>query len=169
MSTSLSYLITYRFVPETPSYLLYTNQEERAERSLRWLRGGSWSTRRSHLGSHSCWWSRERIRDRGEEEEVRSEEVPDVSEEMATIHSNIRRAKEEQRGAARCCRDTLVPRLLKPLALTCGLTFFHRFSGVAAFNFYAVTIFQEASASFNPHLAAVTVGAVQVRTYSILY
>lgn len=88
---------------------------------------------------------------------------PDVAEEMATIHSNIRRAKEDQRSAAHCCRDALVPRLLKPLALTCGLTFFHRFSGVAAFNFYAVTIFQEASSSFNPHLAAVTVGAVQVQ------
>ena len=32
-------LITAQYIPETPSFLLYTNQEERAERALQWLRG----------------------------------------------------------------------------------------------------------------------------------
>ena len=42
--------------------------------------------------------------------------------------------------------------------------FFHRFSGVAAFNFYAVTIFKEAFAggSYSPHWAAVGTGFVQL-------
>lgn len=37
-----------------------------------------------------------------------------------------------------------------------------RFSGVAAFNFYAVTIFRDSFGSFNPHLAAVVTGTVQL-------
>ena len=53
-----------RCVPETPSFLLYTHQEEKAERALQWLRG----------------------------------EEADVSAEMATIHGNIRRMREQ--GAA---------------------------------------------------------------------
>ena len=78
-----------RCVPETPSFLLYTHQEEKAERALQWLRG----------------------------------EEADVSAEMATIHGNIRRMREQ--GAD--CRRVLVPQLVRPLLLTCGLMFFHRF------------------------------------------
>ena len=37
-----------------------------------------------------------------------------------------------------------------------------RFSGVAAFNFYAVAIFRDSFGSFNPHLAAVVTGSVQL-------
>jgi len=119
-------LITAQYIPETPSFLLYTNQEERAERALQWLRGPD----------------------------------ADISGEMATIHSNIRRMKDQGTG----CKNVIVPQLVKPLLITCGLMFFLRFSGVAAFNFYAVTIFQ---ASFgggllNPHLAAVITGTVQL-------
>ena len=32
-------LITAQYVPETPSFLLYTDQESRAEKALQWLRG----------------------------------------------------------------------------------------------------------------------------------
>ena len=81
--------IINRCVPETPSFLLYTHQEEKAERALQWLRG----------------------------------EEADVSAEMATIHGNIRRMREQ--GAD--CRRVLVPQLVRPLLLTCGLMFFHRF------------------------------------------
>ena len=81
--------LIYRYVPETPSFLLYTHQEEKAERALQWLRG----------------------------------EEADVSAEMATIHGNIRRMREQ--GAD--CRRVLVPQLVRPLLLTCGLMFFHRF------------------------------------------
>jgi len=83
----------------------------------------------------------------------------DISGEMATIHSNIRRMKEQGTG----CRNVIVPQLVKPLAITCGLMFFLRFSGVAAFNFYAVPIFQESFGGWlNPHLAAVITGTVQL-------
>ena len=44
------------------------------------------------------------------------------SGEMATIHSNIRRMKEQ--GTA--CKNVLVPQLIKPLMITCGLMFFLR-------------------------------------------
>ena len=35
----LMLLITAQYVPESPSYLLYNNQEEKAVKSLQWLRG----------------------------------------------------------------------------------------------------------------------------------
>ena len=84
----LMLLITGQYVPETPSYLLYTNQEARAEKSLQWLRGPD----------------------------------TDISAEMATIHSNIRRMREQGTN----CKNVLVPQLLKPLMITCGLMFFQR-------------------------------------------
>ena len=105
--------VTSRFVPETPSHLLYTNQEEKAEKALIWLRGG---------------------KDADDDDDCEES----VAAEMATIHANIRRMREQ--GTS--CKDVLVPQLVRPLLVTCGLMFFHRFSGVAAFNFYAVTIFQ---------------------------
>ena len=79
-------------MPETPSFLLYTHQEEKAERALQWLRGDD----------------------------------ADVSAEMATIHSNIRRMKEQGTD----CQRVLVPQLVRPLLVTCGLMFFHRFVGL---------------------------------------
>merc|ERR1719204_2701376 len=36
----LMLLVTVQYAPETPSYLLYSDQVEKAERSLQWLRGG---------------------------------------------------------------------------------------------------------------------------------
>jgi hypothetical protein len=81
-------VFSFQYVPETPSYLLYTNQEARAEKSLQWLRGPE----------------------------------ADISSEMATIHSNIRRMRDQ--GTS--CRNVLVPQLLKPLLITCGLMFFQR-------------------------------------------
>ena len=77
-----------RCVPETPSFLLYTHQEEKAEAALQWLRG----------------------------------EDADVTAEMATIHSNIRRMREQGTD----CQRVLVPQLVRPLLVTCGLMFFHR-------------------------------------------
>ena len=130
--------ITSRFVPETPSFLLYTSQEEKAEKALQWLRRG-----------------------RRKRREYDDDFDPDVSAEMATIHSNVRRMKEQGSD----CKNVLVPQLLRPLLITCGLMFFHRFSGVAAFNFYAVTIFRESFSSskpMNPHWAAVATGSVQL-------
>lgn len=69
-------------------------------------------------------------------------------------------------------QSVLVPQLIKPLAITCGLMFFHRFSGVAAFNFYAVDLFRaisssESSPSINPHFAAVATGFVQLVAASV--
>ena len=89
-------------MPETPSFLLYTHQEEKAERALQWLRGDD----------------------------------ADVSAEMATIHSNIRRMKEQGTD----CQRVLVPQLVRPLLVTCGLMFFHRFVGLElAFDYFHIT------------------------------
>ncbi len=83
---------TARSVPETPSFLLYTNQEEKAEKALQWLRGTE----------------------------------TDVSAEMATIHSNVRRMREQGTD----CKGVLVPQLVRPLLITCGIMFFHRYGKV---------------------------------------
>lgn len=82
------------------------------------------------------------------------------SGEMATIHSNIRRMKDQGPGR----KSVIIPKLVKPLLITCGLMFFLRFSGVSAFNFYAVPIFQQSFGGtlLNPHLAAVITGTVQL-------
>ena len=85
----LMLLITAQYVPETPSYLLYTNQEEKAEKSLQWLRGSE----------------------------------TDISRELSTIHSNIRRMKDQGRE----CKKILVPQLIKPFLITAGLMVFLRY------------------------------------------
>ena len=79
----------FRCVPETPSFLLYNNQEAKAEKALQWLRGSE----------------------------------TDVTSELGTIYSNIRRMKDQGTD----CQDVLVPQLVRPLLVTCGLMFFHRF------------------------------------------
>ncbi|CAB4058587.1 TRET1 [Lepeophtheirus salmonis] len=123
-------------VPETPSFLVFTNQDKRAERSLRWLRGASYYT-------HDAF----------------DDDNMGVSEELATLHANIR-MKREQRSC--CSKKVVMSQLFRPLSITCGVMFFTRFSGVTAFNFYAVPIFRESFESFNPHLAAVLTGSVQL-------
>lgn len=54
------------------------------------------------------------------------------------------------------------PRLYKPIAITCGLMFFQRFSGANAFNYYAVIIFRQTLGGMNPHGATIAIGFVQL-------
>nr|CAH7730484.1 unnamed protein product [Callosobruchus chinensis] len=51
----------------------------------------------------------------------------------------------------------LIQSLKTPVMIACGLMFFQRFSGVNAFNFYVVSVFQETFGGTNPHSAAVAV------------
>jgi MFS family permease len=117
-------LVTVHYAPETPSFLLYSGQVEKAERSLQWLRGGA----------------------------------VDVSGELATIQVNIQASREEVND----CKFVLLPKLIKPILLTSTLMFFNRFSGVVAFNFYAVTIFSQVFSDINPHLGAVVTAVTQL-------
>jgi sugar porter (SP) family MFS transporter len=121
----LMLLVTVQYAPETPSYLIYSDQMEKAERSLQWLRGGS---------------------------------SDDVTAELATIQVNIAASREEPLD----CKFVLVPKLIKPMLITCSLMFFNRFSGVVAFNFYAVTIFSQVFSDINPHLGAVVTAITQL-------
>lgn len=54
------------------------------------------------------------------------------------------------------------PELYKPIAITCGLMFFQRFSGANAFNYYAVIIFRQTLGGMNPHGATIAIGFVQL-------
>jgi len=120
----LMLLVTVQYAPETPSYLLYSDQVEKAERSLQWLRGGR----------------------------------ADVSAELATIQINIAASRQEPIN----CKFVLLPKLIKPILITSALMFFNRFSGVVAFNFYAVTIFSQVFSDINPHLGAVVTAITQL-------
>ena len=84
----------------------------------------------------------------------------DVSDELATIQINVDRSRQEKLSTPKC--STLSSRLLKPVLLTCAVMFFTRFSGVIAFNFYAVTIFSQVFTKLSPHLGAVISAIVQL-------
>ena len=117
-------LVTVQYVPETPSYLVFSGRMEEAERSLHWLRG----------------------------------DLVDVSSELSTIQVNIHSARAEHVD----CSSVILPKLVKPVIITCTLMFFNRFSGVVAFNFYAVTIFSQVFSSINPHIGAIISAIVQL-------
>ena len=85
-------------------------------------------------------------------------EVVDVSSQIATMQVNIKTSRVEEVE----CKSVLLPKLVKPILLTCTLMFFNRFSGVVAFNFYAVTIFSQVFSDINPHLGAVVSAVVQL-------
>ncbi|KAK0079767.1 hypothetical protein PV326_008554, partial [Microctonus aethiopoides] len=54
------------------------------------------------------------------------------------------------------------PRLYKPIAITCGLMFFQRFSGANAFIYYAVMVFRQTLGGVSPHGATIAIGFVQL-------
>ena len=84
----------------------------------------------------------------------------DVSQELAVIQINIDKTRAEAKSRPLC--SVILPRLIKPLLLTCTVMFFTRFSGVIAFNFYAVSIFSQVLTSVSPHLGAVVSALVQL-------
>lgn len=124
----LTLFITAMYVPETPSYLVYTGQRKRAEDALKWLR------------------------DRDED--------GDVDAELDIMLENVSRKSSNKRNWRN-------KRLVKPLLITCGLTFFARFSGIAALNCYAVSVFRETFFRLNPHLVAVIAASVQLAASGI--
>ena len=87
-------------------------------------------------------------------------DLTDVREELATIQINVERSRLSARTVSPC--STISSRLIKPVLLTCAVMFFTRFSGVIAFNFYAVTIFSQVFTSLSPHLGAVVSAVVQL-------
>jgi len=83
-------------VPETPSFLVLSGEDDRALRALHWLRGASDSDDDS--------------------------DDDDVSAEIATIHANVRRQRDHTDAGVPVVKRQLV----RPLIVTCGLMFFHR-------------------------------------------
>lgn len=77
------------------------------------------------------------------------------------IKTNILASRAKQYGLT-LKSSMLTPRLYKPIAITCGLMFFQRFSGANAFNYYAVIIFRQTLGGMNPHGATIAIGFVQL-------
>ncbi|XP_035724804.1 facilitated trehalose transporter Tret1-2 homolog isoform X1 [Vespa mandarinia] len=89
---------------------------------------------------------------------LRGEQV-DIRHELQVIKTNILASRAKQYGLK---SSMLTPRLYKPIAITCGLMFFQRFSGANAFNYYAVIIFRQTLGGMNPHGATIAIGFVQL-------
>nr|KAF7392438.1 hypothetical protein H0235_017437 [Vespula pensylvanica] len=91
---------------------------------------------------------------------LRGEQV-DIRHELQVIKTNILASRAKQYGLT-LKSSMLTPRLYKPIAITCGLMFFQRFSGANAFNYYAVIIFRQTLGGMNPHGATIAIGFVQL-------
>ncbi|XP_044006249.1 facilitated trehalose transporter Tret1-like isoform X2 [Aphidius gifuensis] len=80
----------------------------------------------------------------------------DIIPELQIIKKNVLASRAKQYELT--FRDSVVTsRLYKPIAITCGLMFFQRFSGANAFIYYAVTIFKETLSVMSPHNAAIAI------------
>ncbi|KAK2582894.1 hypothetical protein KPH14_008968 [Odynerus spinipes] len=91
---------------------------------------------------------------------LRGEQV-DIRHELQVIKTNILASRAKQYGLT-FRNSMMTPRLYKPIAITCGLMFFQRFSGANAFNYYAVIIFRQTLGGMNPHGATIAIGFVQL-------
>ncbi|XP_012285386.1 facilitated trehalose transporter Tret1-2 homolog isoform X2 [Orussus abietinus] len=85
----------------------------------------------------------------------------DVRHELQVIKTNVLASRAKQYGLT-FRNSVFTPRLYKPIAITCGLMFFQRFSGANAFNYYAVIIFRQTLGGMNPHGATIAIGFVQL-------
>ncbi|XP_017762218.1 PREDICTED: facilitated trehalose transporter Tret1-2 homolog, partial [Eufriesea mexicana] len=85
----------------------------------------------------------------------------DIRHELQVIKTNILASRAEQYELT-FKNSMFTPRLYKPIAITCGLMFFQRFSGANAFNYYAVIIFRQTLGGMNPHGATIAIGFVQL-------
>ncbi|XP_076226371.1 facilitated trehalose transporter Tret1-2 homolog isoform X1 [Nomia melanderi] len=85
----------------------------------------------------------------------------DIRHELQVIKTNILASRAKQYELT-FKNSMFTPRLYKPIAITCGLMFFQRFSGANAFNYYAVIIFRQTLGGMNPHGATIAIGFVQL-------
>lgn len=153
----LMLFISALFIPETPSYLVLNGRDEEAARSLQWLRG-------PHVDiSHELQVANDEKGNEKKKIRIYVEKVTIIQRLLAfqIIKTNVSAARATQYGLT-LRNSILTPRLYKPIAITCGLMFFQRFSGANAFNFYAVSIFRQTLGGMNPHWAAIAIGFVQL-------
>lgn len=80
----------------------------------------------------------------------------DIRPELQVIKTNVLASRAKQYELT-FRHSVFTPRLYKPIAITCGLMFFQRFSGANAFMYYSVTIFKETLGGMSPHNAAIAI------------
>ncbi|XP_008546660.1 facilitated trehalose transporter Tret1-2 homolog isoform X1 [Microplitis demolitor] len=85
----------------------------------------------------------------------------DVRQELQVIKTNVLASRAKQYELT-FRNSVLTPRLYKPIAITCGLMFFQRFSGANAFTYYAVIVFRQTLGGMSPHGATIAIGFVQL-------
>ncbi|XKL64296.1 hypothetical protein PGB90_004382 [Kerria lacca] len=84
----------------------------------------------------------------------------EIHKELVTIKNNVIRMR--RRNSQYGNFSDIVNKLWHPILITCCLMFFQRFSGVNAFNFYAVSIFRQILDGINPHGGAIAMSFVQL-------
>lgn len=95
----------------------------------------------------------------GQEDLIRLETTDRLCRQVIKTNILASRAKQYELTFK---NSVFTPRLYKPIAITCGLMFFQRFSGANAFNYYAVIIFRQTLGGMNPHGATIAIGFVQL-------
>ncbi|RZF35045.1 hypothetical protein LSTR_LSTR009637 [Laodelphax striatellus] len=83
----------------------------------------------------------------------------DVTRELATLRDNVRAGRTLRPAGGHGHGLALI---MQPVFITCGLMLFQRFSGVTAFNSYAVSIFRETLGGMDPHGGALAMAFVQL-------
>lgn len=148
------------FIPETPSYLVLNGRDEEAAGSLKWLRGEHVDITQELQASIIKNFNRNK-------KIIIIYILLNINFyfifmiELQVIKTNVLASRAKQYELS--FRSSLfTPRLYKPIAITCGLMFFQRFSGANAFIYYAVMVFRQTLGGVSPHGATIAIGFVQL-------
>jgi SP family facilitated glucose transporter-like MFS transporter 8 len=137
------FAVTFYWMPETPIYLLTTGQNDKAKKSLRWLRG---------VSTGYC----AEIEDELNEMQSfinRPTNSNSVSSDQTSLPSKVI-------SFFRSISVTSVT--VKAIHIIFGLMAFRQLSGMNAILAYTVEIFQTAGSALNPYLCTVIFGVVQL-------
>lgn len=138
--------ITFFWMPESPMFLVSKGEIDKAEASLRWLRGTG---------------------------KIKS---PDIERELSQMqkfvkNSLVEESKVTENTSCRVCNDCIADLSIKsPTAKAVGIIFglmiFQQLSGVDAVIYYTVYIFNDAGSSLSSSVCTIIVGILQlISTY----
>ncbi|CAG0890564.1 unnamed protein product [Cyprideis torosa] len=128
------------FIPESPAFLKFQGKDKEAEAASRILNGGASS-----------------------EEDWKLISICEPPLKFLPSSKPCAAPQPAWKAPGRLrCSSFFQYRLLRPLAITCGLMFFQRFSGAFVLNYYAVTIFKNTFFKLNPHHVAIIQASVHL-------
>ncbi|XP_069696650.1 facilitated trehalose transporter Tret1-2 homolog [Periplaneta americana] len=141
------FAVTFFWMPESPVFLLSKGQTEKAEQSLRWLRG------------------------------IGKTKSPDIERELGQMQKFLNESlskktkpvteKTKCRVFKECFADiSMSSPTAKAVRIIFGLMTFQQLTGIDAVIYYTVDIFRDAGSSLSPFVCTVVVGILQlISTY----